>query len=284
MATPRRISDIKPLITNLAQTSHYQVIFGGLPGQLLAYLANRGIDSRFISENAGLLCYSAVLPTTSLGNASITGNYMGITENFAYRRIYSEITLEFYVDNNYRNLKFLEHWMEFIASGSHNPINGVAGPVNQNSDGYFIRMQYPEYYKSNSTRIIKFDRDYRIEIQYDFRGLFPSNISSIPVQYANSDVLKVSATFSYDRYIAGRSLSFNEFQLNSNNLAPAIAAAVNPNAGRTTRLATGREELLWRNRNEGTGRLDDPRPRGIGGPLVFNQTTKQDNVISSYIR
>lgn len=284
MAIPRRISDIKPLITNLAQTSHYQVIFGGLPGQLLAYLGNRGIDSRFVNENAGLLCYSAVLPTTSLGNANILGNYMGITENFAYRRIYSEITLEFYVDNNYKTLKFLEHWMEFIASGSHNPINGVAGPVSQNSDAYFIRMQYPEYYKSNSTRIIKFDRDYRAEIQYDFRGLYPSNISSLPVQYAQSDVLKVSATFSYDRYIAGRSFSFNEFQLNSNNLIPAIAAAVNPNEGRTTRLATGREELLWRNRNEGTGRLDDPRPRGIGGPLVFNQSTRQDNVISTFIR
>ena len=26
--------------------------------------------------------------------------------------------MEFYVDNAYRSLKFLEHWTEFIASGS----------------------------------------------------------------------------------------------------------------------------------------------------------------------
>jgi hypothetical protein len=26
--------------------------------------------------------------------------------------------------------------------------------------------------------------------------------------------------------------------------------------------------MIWRNLNVGTGRLDDPRPRGVGGPLV----------------
>lgn len=284
MAFPRRISDIKPTITNLAQTSHYQVIFGGLPDPLISFLGKRGVDSRFIAENLGLLCFSASLPTTSLGNANILGNYMGITENFAYRRIYSEITLEFYVDNNYKTLKFLEHWMEFISSGSHNPINGVAGPINQNSDAYFIRMQYPDYYKSNSTRIIKFDRDYRAEIEYNFRGMYPSNLSSVPVYYANSEILKVSSTFSYDRYIAGRVNSINEFRLNSNNLNSGFAAAFDPTRGSTSRLATGREELLWRNRNEGTGRLDDSRPRGIGGPIVFNDNKPPQQVVSSYTR
>lgn len=283
MAIPRRISDIKPLFTNLAQTSHYEVKFGGLPGQLLGYLNDRGINRRFIGEDVGLLCFSAVLPTTSLANASITGNHIGITENFAYRRIYSEITLEFYVDSNYQTLKFLEHWMEFIASGSHNPIRGVTGPVNQNSDAYFIRMQYPEYYKSNATRIIKFDRDYRKEIQYDFRGLFPSSISSLPVSYSQSDILKVAATFSYDRYIAGRSSSFDEFRLVSNNLQTSVASATQT-TNTNPRLATGREELLWRNRNEGTGRLDDPRPRGISGPIVYGQSATTNNTISVYTR
>ena len=28
------------------------------------------------------------------------------------------MTMEFYVDNGYKSLKFIEHWMEFIASGS----------------------------------------------------------------------------------------------------------------------------------------------------------------------
>lgn len=207
MALPRSISSIKPLLTNLAQTSHYEVRFNALPFQLTNYLLQRGINQRFIAEEVGLLCFSASLPTTQLGTAQILGNHMGIQEKFAHTRIFDTITLDFYVDKNYNTLKFLEHWMEFIASGSHNPINGVSAPVSQASQAYFIRMQYPEYYKSNSTKIVKFDRDYNAEIEYNFIGLFPSSISSLPVSYTSSDILKVSATFQYDRYIAGRSQS-----------------------------------------------------------------------------
>lgn len=223
MAIPRRISDIKPLMTNLAQTSHYEVQFGALPPQLMFYFSRKGINSRFIAEGAGLLCYSASLPTTTLGSFTVDGNYMGIQEKFASSRIYSEITLDFYVDSDYQMLNFLECWMEFIASGSYNNqgLLGENAPINQNASNYFVRMQYPQYYKANQVRIVKFDRDYRREIVYNFRGLFPLNISSIPVSYMSTDTLKVSASFQYDRYIAGATNSFNQFVVgNNNNLNP----------------------------------------------------------------
>lgn len=210
MALPRRISDIKPLFTNLAQTSHYEVKFGGLPGELVGYLRTRGVSSRFIAEDAGLLCHNAVLPTTQLATVDVVGNYIGITETFVHKRIYQDISLEFYVDNNYNTLKFLEHWMEFIASGASNPIDGTNLPINMNVDeGYFIRMQYPKYYKSNRTKIIKFDRDYQREIEYTFIGLYPYNIASIPVSYGQSDILKMQVTFKIDRYVIGKSYSID---------------------------------------------------------------------------
>lgn len=220
MATPRRISDIRPLFTNLAQTSHYEVKFGGLPPELTGYLLRRGVTSRFIAEDAGLLCHNAVLPTTQLATVDIAGNYIGITETFAHRRVYQDISLEFYVDKNYNTLKFLEHWMEFIASGSSNPINGY-DPINSNVDrGYFIRMQYPEYYKSNRTSIVKFDRDYQKEIEYTFIGLYPYNIASMPVSYSQSDVLKMQVTFKIDRYVIGKSYSVNYNRNDDGNKTP----------------------------------------------------------------
>jgi hypothetical protein len=76
----RRISDFKPLFTNLAQTSHYEVRFGGvgpLGGPLMAYLSRKGISQRFIFEDAGLLCFNASLPTSSLATAEITGKLYG---------------------------------------------------------------------------------------------------------------------------------------------------------------------------------------------------------------
>jgi hypothetical protein len=216
----RRISDFKPLFTNLAQTSHYEVRFGGLGssgGELIAYLNRKGITQRFIAEDCGLLCSSASLPTTNLATATISGNHMGTTEYFAHTRQYSPITLEFYVDKNYNALKFMESWMEFIASGSHNPIDSRLPSVKQNSDAYLFRMQYPEYYKSNETKITKFDRDYNQEIEYTFRGLFPSAMASLPVSYSASNILTMAVTFQYDRYIAGKSNSLSDLLGNNNN-------------------------------------------------------------------
>ena len=230
MPIKRRISDFKPLFTNLAQTSHYEVRFGGLGssgGELMAYLFRKGISQRFIAEDAGLLCFSASLPTTSLATATISGNFMGVTEKFAHTRQYSAIGLEFYVDKNYNALKFMESWMEFIASGSHNPIKSPLPPVNQNGNAYIYRMQYPEYYKSNETKITKFDRDYNREIEYTFRGLFPSAIASLGVSYSASNILTMAVTFQYDRYIAGKSSSLSNLLRNNNNFVSNIENTVN---------------------------------------------------------
>ena len=209
MPTRKKISEFKPLVTNLAQTSHYQVIFGGLNSDLSTYLNERGVDTRFITESAGLLCSSASIPGSSLATADINGNFMGVQEKMAHTRIFTQMQLEFYVDSDYRMIKFLEHWMEFIASGSNQ---------NPGDNHYYYRMQYPSAYKSNSTKIIKFDRDYKRELEYNFIGLFPINMSSVPISYDASDILKVSVAFNYERYIPGKISSKDQKAGTSNNM------------------------------------------------------------------
>ena len=198
MPRPKKISEFKPLISNLAQTSHYQVMFGGLDGELKSYLNNRGVDTRFITESSGLLCSSASIPGSGLATADINGDYMGVQEKMVHSRIFTEMQLEFYVDSDYRMIKFLEHWMEFITSGSNSL---------ETNDRYFYRMRYPSQYKCNQTKIIKFDRDHEKELEYRFIGLFPKNLTSTPVAYGTSDILKVSASFEYERYVSGKSSS-----------------------------------------------------------------------------
>jgi len=205
---PKTISSFKPLFTNLAQTSHYQVIFGGLSGQLRSYLLQRGIDSRFVGESVGLLCNSASLPGSSFATADIVGNYTGVAEKMAHTRTFIQMDLEFYVDRDYKTLKFLEHWMEFISSGSREQ------PY---KEGYHFRMRYPEDYKCNSTRIIKFDRDYKKYIEYTFYGLFPLTLNNTAVSYESSGILKASASFNYERYVCGRVLSLDVARRDDNN-------------------------------------------------------------------
>lgn len=200
--TRLRISDIKPIFTNLAQTSHYQINFSGLSTELLNYLSSRGVDSRFVFEKAGLLCNSASLPGSSFATADITGNFTGVSEKMAHSRMFSQISADFYVDNQYKSLKFIEYWMEYISSGSS---------VDTRQKGYFFRMKYPIYYKSDSTKIVKFDRDYNNILEYNFYGLFPVALDAVNVSYQGSEVLKATVTFNYERYVCGPTFSSNEF-------------------------------------------------------------------------
>ena len=199
---PRRISDFKPTLTNLAQTSHYEVRFGRAVGGLGSYLRKRGVDKRFIAGDMGLLCSQASLPTSSLATANITGAYTGITEKFAHSRIYVPINLTFYVDKEYKVIKFLEHWMEYTAGGTHAP-GGRIGPITQSKSNYYVRMQYPDDYRMEETKIMKFERDYSNNLEYTFFNLFPQNLSAVQVGYDASKILTASCAFEYTRYVCG---------------------------------------------------------------------------------
>ena len=211
MPFPIQPSTAKRLFGNLAQSSHYEVRFE-IPSRVVSYLALRGVSPFYCSNDFGLLCTSTTLPTSAFATSEVTP-YVGIREKIAHTRMYNNIVMEFYVDSRYDTIKVLEHWMDFISSGSDNETNKIR------SD-YYIRMQYPDDYKSTETKIIKFDRDYRREIEYTFKGMFPQSLTSIPVSYAGSDVLKVSATFEYDRYIAGKTTSLSLFRMENENKDP----------------------------------------------------------------
>ena len=94
-------------------------------------------------------------------------------------------------------MKLLDHWMEFITGAISDPAD----------DTYFYQLHYPSEYKSNDTRIVKFERNYKQFLEYRFIGLFPLALNSTRVSYQGSQVLKASCSFSFDRYVCGESTS-----------------------------------------------------------------------------
>ena len=194
---PRGISDIMPKLQNVAQTSKFLVKFVLPRGSCRRFLRQKGINDRFISDNVGLLCSDAVLPGSAMASLNTTGDYQGVVERFAHTRNFTQINFDFIVDNEYKSLRFLEHWMEFITGAISDPAD----------DTYFYQLHYPSEYKSNDTRIVKFERDYKQFLEYRFIGLFPLALNSTRVSYNGSQVLKASATFSFDRYVCGESTS-----------------------------------------------------------------------------
>ena len=195
---PRGISDILPKLQNVAQTSKFLVKFVLPSGSCRSYMRKKGINDRFISDDVGLLCSDAVLPGSAMATLNTAGDYQGVIERFAHTRNFTQISFDFYVDNEYKSLRFLEHWMEFISSGS------LSDP---SSDTYYFKMKYPDEYKSNDTRIVKFEKNHFQFLEYRFVGLFPISLNSTRVSYQNSTVLKATASFSFDRYICGESSS-----------------------------------------------------------------------------
>ena len=140
--TRKKITDFVSIIGNVAKTSHYQVNFGGLNASLTDFLVSKGVDKDFIFRESGLRCNSAVIPGSSLATASINGNFMGVQEKMAHSRIFTEMSLQFYVDTDYRMIKFFEYWIDHISNASE-----TEGNTRKSDDNYFYRMSKPREYK-----------------------------------------------------------------------------------------------------------------------------------------
>jgi len=195
---PRPISEFLSKFQNVAQTSQYLVKFALPVSPLRSHLRRKGVNDRFIAEDIGLLCSDAVLPGSALASVDTRGDFQGVIEKFAHTRNFTQMNLEFYVDNDYKILKFFEHYIEFITgSSASDPTSGT----------YHFKLNYPSDYKMNETRIVKFERDYNRFLEYRFIGLFPLSLQSTRVSYQGSSLLKANVTFSFDRYICGESTS-----------------------------------------------------------------------------
>ena len=194
---PYNLSVAKNLIGPLAQTNHFQVTFSSLRPSVEAYLRDylKVDDIRnFLSRRAGILCYSASLPTTAYATAEVRDNFMGVPQQFAHTRIYTDLDFSFYVDEDYNLLKIFEGWMEYISSGANSSTLA-------DDRAYFRRMSYPDSYKCDTMYINKFEKNFKKTMRYRFVNVFPKAMSAVPVAYGPADILKVNVSFNFDRYI-----------------------------------------------------------------------------------
>ena len=125
----------------------------------------------------------------------------------------------------------------------------------------------PNEYKSNDTRIVKFERNYKQFLEYRFIGLFPLSLNSTRVSYQGSQVLKASASFSFDRYVCGESTS----------LARDLRRAYNEIFGRGNDARDG-TSVLENTLNRGTY---VQRLGAAGEPSVVNSTSGRTSSVTN---
>ena len=227
--------DAKDLFGKISQSNHYVVSFSELTRPVTQHIRTRfGVNdvTSFVSRKSGILCSEATLPTSGFATAEVKGDFMGVPQEFAHTRLYTDVDFTFYIDNDYKNLRIFEGWMDYISSGSG---------VNENSKVYYRRFQYPDTYKCDTMYITKFEKDYQSELVYHFRNVFPKSMTAIPVSYGAADILKVNVTFNYDRYVmypigARETIRKNptsEFGVDSSITGPVFGSRGSNQAGRS---------------------------------------------------
>jgi hypothetical protein len=241
MAAPnpniRSIGNIKSKLLQPSLTSHFICGFTP-PEDVIKFINNRigaGIPSINYKSNASgdidlitLSCSEASLPGSSLATIDIDNDYHGVSEKHAYRRLYDDrADFTFYVDSDYKIITFFENWIAFCA--------GENDLARQGTPTFSYRANYPKSYKTENLYITKFERDLNVEkrfLQYKFINAYPISLSSMPVSYDTSSLLKCNVSFFYSRYVisspqSSRSSIPNpntpgnrEFDLNSASITP----------------------------------------------------------------
>jgi hypothetical protein len=201
-------------LVNPALDNHYQVYISGIPRALCDLLNTEkygNLEDDWVNRNVGMLCSEATLPTSSFATAEVKDNFQGINQQFAHTRIYVDSEFTFYVDANYKMLKFFEGWMDYISGTIHHTTTPET-----NTRGYYRKFNYPlgdttsssqkatGGYKVDTLSITKFEKDFDVAdnfLTYEFVNAFPKGMTSMPVKYGSAELLKVSVQFAYDRYV-----------------------------------------------------------------------------------
>tara|TARA_R100000908_G_C3729366_1_gene129270 strand:+ start:61 stop:840 length:780 start_codon:yes stop_codon:yes gene_type:complete len=214
MPSIKSVDDIKSSLLRPSLTSQFyvEIPVPNLDSQFKQKLQENGVSWPTKDQDTiNLLCSEAVLPGSSLATFEINNDRTGVTERHVHRRMFDDrIDLTFYVDaENYLPIKFFETWIDFIGGGATESDNKL---INKN---YFYRMNYPDDYTADQgLKVIKFERDtYKSSsqggynrptgsvLEYNFVRAFPLSITSMPVSYDASSLLKCTVSMSYIRYV-----------------------------------------------------------------------------------
>ena len=182
--------------------------------------AKRGVFAQGgFREKLSIMCAEAEIPGTSFQTSLAVGHHQGIQEEFPNLRTFPPLNLTFYVDADHVILEVFESWMTYI-----NPITNAKRNVNA-----YGRFNYPEDYKE-ILHITKFERDTFLDelpakttppqlpresttklTSYEFVNVWPTNMTSMRVAYGDTNVLRCSVQFAYDRFFT----SFNYLDINN---------------------------------------------------------------------
>jgi len=218
MPRAKTLAEIKANLLRPALTSHFEVEIPQPSGSNWTEFLNNNVPNLgpLGMDKINFLCSEATLPGSNLATLELTSDFHGVTERHAYRRVYDDrIDLTFYVDaQNYTPIRYFETWVKYIVDESISE-QSDKGAGSQSME-YFYRIRYPDDYVCKQGLVVrKFERDFESTgntLEYQFIGSFPISVSSMPVSYDSSSLLKCTVSMTYLRYVLVQGTKSTESQ------------------------------------------------------------------------
>ena len=198
----KSLSQVKAQLLNPATTSHFQVSVSFQKSGIRQYQQEIGLN---LDQNRlNILCSEASLPGSRFLTQELNNNIPGVRERHVYRRSYDDtINLTFYCDaDQYLPIRFFEAWMNYIANTTN--VNDPNTNGSAQNESYTYRVKLPRKYSGN-LEVTKFEKNLDSRRQtrpltYKFVNCFPLAITSMPVSYDTSNLLKCTVGMAYSRY------------------------------------------------------------------------------------
>lgn len=215
------IESIKGAFSKVSMNNQFKLTFGQPKTGLRTYLSTAGLqsssDGLTFFEKMELMCNATSLPGSNFQLFPVQGDYQGMIENFPRFRGYGDnntIGLSFYVDSDHKIIRFFEEWINYInptfhSSGTVRSTSGGQSVPTALNSGNINRFRYPDTYRMNFA-LTKFEKNvgyvgesgYRSSyLTYEFVDAFPINISKMPVQYGQPNILTLNVQMVFLRYI-----------------------------------------------------------------------------------
>ncbi len=128
------------------------------------------------TSDLSFLCSAATLPGQTLTPTLV--NFRGRQLKIAGDRTFDDCTITVINDTDFKLYRAFERWMTGINNMTDN--EGIANPADYQVDGFIDQL----------------DRNGSTLKSYTYRGLFPTSLASIPLDYStNSTIEDFSVTF-----------------------------------------------------------------------------------------
>ena len=242
------ISDLKTFIFEPALTSNFEVYIQP-PEKVKKFNDSVNISSK-ITEILLVSCSEASLPGSSLATHELNNDVTGVTQRNVYRRLYDDRTdFTFYVtaDKNsdgyseYDQIRVFERWLQYISGEQESGSEDTTLPY---------RVKWPDDYKT-TIYITKFEKTAtsktgfgddnakngssgfaKTKLEYSFFNAYPISVSSMPVSYDSSSLLKCTVSFTYDRYVMKKIEGTSGKAFEEPKQTPATGVPTDPKIGR----------------------------------------------------